>query len=1153
MHTTASLEPLTSGTGLQPPRNEYQPLNQHAQFGSSSAIEADAEAWLWGPTASSLNTSNELSLALQPAAPTTFPKPPPETSTLNNLLSRVPTTEKRRSPHGSMNCPHGSPSSKRTRRRKPLSRQQDPLTTNSSFYEIESNTETTKSNYTKPERVVALLEEAVQQFSTFSKRKAASLISQFKQLIEDEKLYGIPYDDSSDIILTSTSSSSQDCRSISEASDSDHGTDDTSLSSAPSQPKQELRHDMMMDVKRPHTPSIQKGSKSTYYCTRNTCSYSVQSFTDWKRHEEGERHWPQERFMCLQCPTPVSDVNGNPSCQFCRVPCSQFAGTVEAHYLQCVSAQAEGKTFNRKDHLAEHLQNDHSISKNNASPLAATWKYSINSNWPRQCGFCGQRFQDWDQRMKHIAKHYREGSHISTWKLPFPRPRDSRPKGPEFHRRDDGSDGDDDNFDDSHDQSRGKMIPKQRGKSSKLNRVSNRPRTTNQMNNTQLQQNYRGHADRDSPLPQGAAGDRSSISSRNDDIHEARRQIKSTISERPQLEPERDGYIPKEYDEAGERKVATTGHLLDGREYRCRTFVVPNRGDKLLMLATECARVLGYRDSYLMFNKNKSLHKIIATQAEKEDLILQKILPFSYRSRLISIVTAKSMFCQFGSRIIVNGKRVKDDYWEAKARSQGFTEDDLAGEKRPGAGKAREAFNIALVEGVPGSQAKIEYHNLTLEAVTESQSGSGGTSLVLDRYLRDIEEPPCILSQFRRNLPETNTRPLMPGTDASLTSHPFGPASRTVRVIPLPRRPVLRPSRNIFSDPQATLPLAGASLDLSTIASVRTEKHRASNLHYRTRPKQRHPTPPAPSNIFAFPQRAQSVKAHRHLIDELYDIILQPETVPIQQEQLVAELKGIYAGIMMVEAKCIEIDNKQSTLAQANPKASPTLNIAQWQALIAPHRTLLHEPHDFSLASHHPSASPALRRLAAKYAWIHKHYGCKPWTGPDLNDHGGLFGSPHPWLRAIFSEVDGVPRKLDLVPAKVRRRLPTKVRIQLPRRKKAKAAIRISSLGSRQPSTSRDYSIFDDIDDSQANVKCHQSCEDFGHRQELERHIESSLTVDLSEINRLHGISWMKMWISIVRFTLILEMICLFYGFVLWSTPWLTAQFAGLTGAGSPV
>ncbi|KAL8949226.1 MAG: hypothetical protein Q9222_004643 [Ikaeria aurantiellina] len=158
-----------------------------------------------------------------------------------------------------------------------------------------------------------------------------------------------------------------------------------------------------------------------------------------------------------------------------------------------------------------------------------------------------------------------------------------------------------------------------------------------------------------------------------------------------QLSPEGDEYVPRERDEAGEQKVSPQGHPLGGREYKIRTFFVPGRGDKLFMLATECARVLGYRDSYLLFNKNRSLFKIIATQPEKDDLIHQEILPYSYRSRQIAIVTAKSMFRQFGSRVVQNGRRVRDDYWEAKARKQGFTEEDMAGEKRPGAAKARDA------------------------------------------------------------------------------------------------------------------------------------------------------------------------------------------------------------------------------------------------------------------------------------------------------------------------------------------------------------------------------------------------------------------------------------------------------------------------------
>lgn len=90
-------------------------------------------------------------------------------------------------------------------------------------------------------------------------------------------------------------------------------------------------------------------------------------------------------------------------------------------------------------------------------------------------------------------------------------------------------------------------------------------------------------------------------------------------------------------------------------------------------------------------------------------------------------------------------------------------------------------------------------------------------------------------------------------------------------------------------------------------------------------------------------------------------MLKQPETRPISQEQLVNEVKGIYAGLVMVEKKCVEICQQQS-------QTTNKLSNEQWQALIALHRTLLHEHHDFFLASQHPTASPALRRLPTKYA-----------------------------------------------------------------------------------------------------------------------------------------------------------------------------------------
>lgn len=53
--------------------------------------------------------------------------------------------------------------------------------------------------------------------------------------------------------------------------------------------------------------------------------------------------------------------------------------------------------------------------------------------------------------------------------------------------------------------------------------------------------------------------------------------------------------------------------------------------------------------------------------------------------RQITIVTAKSIFRQFRARVIEGGRRVRDDYWEAEAVEQGFTDHDVAGNKQPGA------------------------------------------------------------------------------------------------------------------------------------------------------------------------------------------------------------------------------------------------------------------------------------------------------------------------------------------------------------------------------------------------------------------------------------------------------------------------------------
>ncbi|EEB08773.1 RSC complex subunit Rsc7 [Schizosaccharomyces japonicus yFS275] len=151
---------------------------------------------------------------------------------------------------------------------------------------------------------------------------------------------------------------------------------------------------------------------------------------------------------------------------------------------------------------------------------------------------------------------------------------------------------------------------------------------------------------------------------------------KDLYSHRPVLEDDELNFGV--VDPEGEKKVNELGYLNGGREYRCRTFTCLGRGSRLYMLSTEPARAMGYRDSYLLFLKHRSLHKIIVDDSEKWDLIERNIIPHSYKGRAVGIVAARSIFREFGARIIVGGRRIIDDYWEAEYRARGYAEGELA-------------------------------------------------------------------------------------------------------------------------------------------------------------------------------------------------------------------------------------------------------------------------------------------------------------------------------------------------------------------------------------------------------------------------------------------------------------------------------------------
>jgi hypothetical protein len=118
------------------------------------------------------------------------------------------------------------------------------------------------------------------------------------------------------------------------------------------------------------------------------------------------------------------------------------------------------------------------------------------------------------------------------------------------------------------------------------------------------------------------------------------------------------------------------------------------------------------------------------------------------------------------------------------------------------------------------------------------------------------------------------------------------------------------------------------------------------------------------------------------------NLLLIPHRREITREQLVNEVKGIYANLAMAENKFVEINSQKSS-------TTGYLGNELLQDLITLHRNLLHEHHDFFLASQHPLSNPALRHLAAQYAmptqmWhrgIHSFMELLRHRVPDSLDH----------------------------------------------------------------------------------------------------------------------------------------------------------------------
>ena len=150
-----------------------------------------------------------------------------------------------------------------------------------------------------------------------------------------------------------------------------------------------------------------------YECT--WCWEPFKTKYDWRRHEESQ-HAPQIEWVCVLdgldglCKIQESGAL-NQSCVYCG-----YDRPNESHYSMhgfssCLKKPVRERSFDRKDHLIQHLRCTHNCEAYQASRIAR------NSSQPLQapdaciweCPFCVCGVMTWKDRTFHVSKHFEEG------------------------------------------------------------------------------------------------------------------------------------------------------------------------------------------------------------------------------------------------------------------------------------------------------------------------------------------------------------------------------------------------------------------------------------------------------------------------------------------------------------------------------------------------------------------------------------------------------------------------------------------------------------------------------------------------------------------------------------------------------------------------
>ncbi|CAH0053747.1 unnamed protein product [Clonostachys solani] len=142
-----------------------------------------------------------------------------------------------------------------------------------------------------------------------------------------------------------------------------------------------------------------------YQCT--FCTETFLTKHDWQRHEKS-LHIPLERWECSRNgPRERNPTTGKTHCGFCG-ELDPSDSHIESHQPNSCQERA----FNRKDYLRQHLRLVHKSAL--IQWVADIWKTPTPEVRSR-CGFCGENLNTWDERVEHLAEHFKLGLTMAEW------------------------------------------------------------------------------------------------------------------------------------------------------------------------------------------------------------------------------------------------------------------------------------------------------------------------------------------------------------------------------------------------------------------------------------------------------------------------------------------------------------------------------------------------------------------------------------------------------------------------------------------------------------------------------------------------------------------------------------------------------------------